>query len=281
MRVARNDASLVSSFGAAKQEAESAFGDGSLYLEKYIEHMRHIEVQILADEHGNIVHLGERDCTVQRRQQKLIEESPSPVLDKRTRFDIQMAAVKLMKTAGYTNAGTVEFIYDLDFKKFYFMEVNARLQVEHPVTEMVTGLDLVEEQLRVASGEPLRHKQRNIVFRGHAVECRLNAEDPRRGFAPAPGRINMYCPPIGRGIRMDTHVYSGYVVPPYYDSMLAKLIVHDRTREEALKRMTRALGELVLEGLPTTVPFLKDVCGQAKFVAADYDTSFVTSVMGL
>lgn len=280
MRVSRNDASLVGNFASAKQEAQNAFGDGSLYLEKYIERMRHIEVQILADEHGNIVHLGERDCTVQRRQQKLIEESPSSILDKRTRFDIHTAAVKLMKTAGYTGAGTVEFIYDLGSKKFYFMEVNARLQVEHPVTEMVTGLDLVEEQIRAASGEPLRFKQRKVSLRGHAVECRINAEDPSRNFAPAPGRINMFLPPIGRGLRMDTHLYSGYVVPPYYDSLLGKLIVHDRDRASALKRMIRALDELVLEGLPTTISFLKDVCGHAKFASGEYDTSFVSSVMG-
>ncbi|MCW8132006.1 MAG: acetyl-CoA carboxylase biotin carboxylase subunit [Planctomycetota bacterium] len=285
MRVSHNPISLRANFQQAKTEAEAAFGDGTVYIEKYIESMRHIEVQFLGDEHGAALHLGERDCTVQRRNQKLIEESPSPAIDKRTRYDIQMSAVRLMKEAGYANAGTVEFIYDLKERKFYFIEVNTRLQVEHPVTEYVTGLDLVEEQLRVASGEKLRWRQKDIDRRlasgGHSFECRINAEEPKRSFAPAPGKISLYCPPAGSDIRMDTHIYSGYSVPPYYDSMVGKLIVHGTDRLDAVRRMRNALDELVLEGIPTTLSFLKEVFAHTKFVAGSYDTSFVTSEMGL
>jgi acetyl-CoA carboxylase biotin carboxylase subunit len=287
MRVSHTDVSLRANFTQAKNEAEAAFGDGTLYMEKFIESARHIEVQILGDEAGNVLHLGERDCTVQRRNQKLIEESPSaaPGFDKRLRYDIQMAAVKLMKAAHYTNAGTVEFIYDIKARKFYFMEVNTRLQVEHPVTEMVTGLDLVEEQLRVASGEKLRWRQRDIDARlkagGHAIECRINAEDPTRKFAPSPGRIGMFSAPAGEHIRLDSHIYSGYVVPPNYDSMLAKLIVHGVDRLDAVGRMRGALDQLVLEGVATTAPFLRDIFGHVKFVAGAYDTSFVASELGM
>jgi acetyl-CoA carboxylase biotin carboxylase subunit len=285
MRVSHNPISLRTNFQQARAEAEAAFGDGTLYLEKLIESMRHVEVQILADEHGNILQLGERDCTIQRRNQKLIEESPSPALDKRTRYDIQIAAMRIMKAAKYANAGTVEFIYDLRNGKFYFMEVNTRLQVEHPVTEFVTGLDLVEEQLRIAAGEKLRWRQKDIAARlaagGHSIECRLNAEDPRRGFAPSPGKIAFYCPPVGREVRLDTHIYAGYVVPPFYDSLLGKLIVHGADRIEAIRRMRHALDELVLEGLPTTKPLLREIFGHAKFVAGNFDTSFLASEMGL
>ena len=287
MRISHTDVSLRANFLQAKNEAEAAFGDGTLYMEKYIESARHIEVQILGDDFGTVLHLGERDCTVQRRNQKLIEESPSaaPGFDKRLRYDIQVAAVKLMKTAKYTNAGTVEFIFDNKQRKFYFMEVNTRLQVEHPVTEMVTGLDLVEEQLRIASGEKLRWRQKDIDQRlkigGHAIECRINAEDPRRKFAPSPGRIGMFSSPAGQRIRMDSHIYSGYTVPPNYDSMLAKLIVHGTDRLDAVGRMRGALDQLVLEGVSTTVPFLREIFGHVKFVAGAYDTSFVSSEMGL
>ncbi|HLX63850.1 MAG TPA: acetyl-CoA carboxylase biotin carboxylase subunit [Planctomycetota bacterium] len=283
MRVSHSDVALRTNFIQAKNEAESAFGNGTLYLEKFVESARHIEVQILADEHGTVLHLGERDCTIQRRNQKLIEESPSnaPGFDKRLRYDIQIAAVKLMKAAKYANAGTVEFIYDNKARKFYFMEVNTRLQVEHPVTEMVTGLDLVEEQLRVASGEKLRWRQRDITFTGHALECRINAEDPARKFAPSPGKIGLFSPPQGKNIRMDTHIYSGYVVPPNYDSMLGKLIVHGADRLEAISRMRSALEQLILEGVATTSPFLREILGHVKFVAGAYDTSFVSSEMGL
>ncbi len=285
MRVSHNPITLRSNFQQARNEAEAAFGDGRLYIEKYVESMRHVEVQILADEHGRVLHLGERDCTIQRRNQKLIEESPCPVIDRRMRYDIQMAAVRLMKKAGYTNAGTVEFIYDPNEKKFYFMEVNTRLQVEHPVTEMVTGLDLVEEQLRVASGENLRWRQKDIDRRlaagGHSFECRINAEDPARRFAPAPGKLTLYCPPAGNEVRMDSHIYAGYTVPPYYDSMLAKLIVHGRERVDAIRRMRNALDELVLEGVPTTLSLFKEIFGHAKFVAGNYDTTFTSSELGL
>ncbi|MDD4988976.1 MAG: acetyl-CoA carboxylase biotin carboxylase subunit [Candidatus Pacebacteria bacterium] len=282
MRICHNDASLRMYFTQASNEAEVAFGDGTVYLEKYIESARHIEVQILADEHGNVIHLGERDCTIQRRNQKLIEESPSlaPGFGKRERYDIQVAAVRLMKTAKYANAGTVEFIYDIKAGKFYFMEVNTRLQVEHPVTEMVTGLDLVEEQLRVASGEPLRFRQKDIQFLGHAIECRINAEDPRNGFMPSPGKIGMFLPPAGNNIRMDTHMYAGYTVPPNYDSLLGKLIVHGLTRKEALLRMRFALDQMVLEGVANTASFLREILQDANFVAGSYDTSFVNKRVG-
>ena len=283
MRISHNDVSLRTNFTQARNEAEAAFGDGSLYMEKYIESARHIEVQILADEHGTILYLGERDCTVQRRNQKLIEESPcaAPGFDRRMRYDIQIAAVKLMKAAKYTNAGTVEFIYDIKAKKYYFMEVNTRLQVEHPVTEMVTGLDLVEEQLRIADGERLRFRQRDVTFNGHSIECRINAEDPSRKFAPAPGKIGMYFAPSGQNVRMDSHIYAGYTVPPNYDSLLGKLIVHGADRMDALSRMRQALDQLVLEGVKTTVPVLREIFGHVKFVGGAYDTSFLTSEMGL
>jgi len=283
MRIAHNDVSLRANYMQARAEAEAAFGDGTLYMEKYIEGARHVEVQVLADEHGNVVHLGERDCTIQRRNQKLIEESPccAPGFGKRERYDMQVAAVKLMKAAKYTNAGTVEFIYDVNSRRFYFMEVNTRLQVEHPVTEMVTDLDLVEEQLRVASGERLRWRQKDIVFNGHAIECRINAEDTAKGFAPTPGKIGIFAPPTGTGIRMDTHIYSGYTVPAHYDSLLGKLIVHGSDRLDAVRRMRQAMGQLVLEGIPTTVSALREVLGHVKFVGGAYDTTFVTNELGM
>ena len=283
MRISHNDVSLRANFQQARHEAEAAFGNGTLYMERYIESARHIEVQIMADEHGTILSLGERDCTIQRRNQKLIEESPCTAsgFDKRMRYDIQVAAAKIMKAAKYSNAGTVEFIYDLKARKYYFMEVNTRLQVEHPVTEMVTGLDLVEEQIRVASGEKLRWRQKDIHFAGHAIECRINAEDPQRQFAPCPGRIGMFSPPAGKNIRLDTHIYSGYVVPAYYDSLLGKLVVLGSDRLDAIARMRGALGQLVLEGCSTTVPLLREIFGHVKFVAGAYDTSFVSSEMGI
>jgi acetyl-CoA carboxylase biotin carboxylase subunit len=283
MRVAHNDVSLRASFTQAKAEAEASFGNGSLYLEKYIENARHVEVQVLGDEHGTIIYLGERDCTVQRRNQKLIEESPceAPGYDKRVRYDMQEAAARLMKAAGYTNAGTVEFIFDADTRRFYFMEVNTRLQVEHPVTEMVTGLDLVEEQLRIASGERLRWRQKDIVCNGHAIECRINAEDPARGFAPAPGKIGVFAPPTGDNIRMDTHIYSGYNVPPYYDSLLGKVIVRGTDRLDAVRRMRLALDQLVLEGLPTTVAVLREILGHVNFMRGAYTTAFLANELGM
>src|SRR5205807_4041244 len=247
MRVAHNDVSLQGGLKAARQEAESAFKDGSVYLEKYVEQPRHVEVQVLGDRDGNVVHLWERDCSLQRRHQKLVEESPAPNLPDAVRREICQAAVRLIKSANYHNAGTCEFLVDGQHR-FYFIEVNARIQVEHPVTELVTGIDLVREQIRVAAGEPLRFKQEDLRHRGVAIECRINAEDPAQDFRPSPGLISRWQPPGGPGVRLDTHVVSGYRVPANYDSLLAKLLVYQPTRTEALATMRRALSEFVIEG---------------------------------
>ena len=274
MRVALNDLSLKSSIQQAQAEATAAFGDGSIYLEKYIERPRHVEVQILADHHGNAVHLWERDCTMQRRHQKVIEESPAPKLPLSVRQAICESAVKLIRAANYTNAGTVEFIVDRE-NRFYFIEVNARIQVEHPVTEMVTGIDLIKMQLRVASGEPLPFKQQEIRTNGVAMECRINAEDPDKNFQPSPGRIERMIVPGGFGVRFDSHVHPGYVVPPYYDSMIGKLLVHQPTRNEAIATMKRALSELRIEGIKTTIPRQIDILNHSAFVESDVDTTFI------
>lgn len=274
MRLALNDLVLKSAFQQAQAEAQAAFGSGELYLEKYIEHPRHVEVQILGDLHGNVVHLWERDCTIQRRHQKLIEESPSPVLRPEMRQAICEAAVRLAKAAGYTNAGTVEFLVDQD-QHFYFIEVNARIQVEHPITEMVTGIDLVKAQIRIAAGEPLPFRQEEIQLRGVALECRINAEDPKRNFRPSPGTITHLILPGGFGVRMDTHVHAGYTVPPHYDSLIGKLIVHQPTRQEAIACMRRALRELRIEGLPTTIPLHQEILGHTAFLSGQVDTTFV------
>jgi acetyl-CoA carboxylase biotin carboxylase subunit len=274
MRVAHNDISLQNGLYQARAEAEAAFRDGAVYIERYVEKPRHIEFQILADTHGNVVHLWERDCTLQRRYQKLVEESPSPVLSKNLRKEMGEAAVRFAKAIGYTNAGTVEFLLDRH-GRYYFIEMNARIQVEHPVTEMVTGLDLVKEQLRLAAGERLGYSQRDIAIRGHAIECRINAEDPRSGFKPSPGRIGLFWVPGGIGVRVDSHAYSGYEVPPNYDSMIGKLIVHGRSRTAAIHSMRRALDEFVVEGLKTTIPFFREIFAHSNFIAGDYDTSFV------
>jgi acetyl-CoA carboxylase biotin carboxylase subunit len=274
MRVASNDLSLKSALQQARAEAEAAFGNGEVYLEKYIEHPRHVEVQVLADHHGNAVHLWERDCSVQRRHQKLIEESPSTSITPETRAAMCDAARRLILAADYTNAATVEFIVDKD-GKFYFIEVNARIQVEHPVTEMVTGIDLIKWQIRVASGEPLPWKQDEIVHHGAAIECRINAEDPRRNFQPSPGKIERLIAPGGFGVRFDSHAHSGYVVPPYYDSMIGKLIVHQSTRGEAIACMQRALAELNVEGIKTTIPLHQEILSHSAFVEGRIDTTFV------
>ncbi|MEX0978693.1 MAG: acetyl-CoA carboxylase biotin carboxylase subunit [Pirellulales bacterium] len=274
MRVALNDLALKAAVQQARAEAESAFGDGSIYLEKYIEHPRHVEVQVLADHHGNVVHLWERDCSTQRRHQKLIEESPSPHLSQQTRVAMCEAAVRLVKAAGYTNAGTVEFIVDSQ-GNFYFIEVNARIQVEHPVTEMMTGVDLIKAQIRIASGEPLPFSQSDIVAQGAAIECRINAEDPRQKFQPSPGKIERMFVPGGFGVRFDSHVHSGYVVSPHYDSLIGKLIVHQPTRREAIDGMLRALDELRIEGIKTTVPLHREILRHAAFVEGRIDTTFV------
>lgn len=273
MRAAHNDVSLANLFKTTKAEAEAAFGSAEVYLEKLIENARHIEVQILADHHGNIVHLGERDCSVQRKHQKLIEETPS-ALDPKRRSEIGNVAAKASKAIQYRSAGTVEFLVDEDMN-YYFLEMNTRIQVEHTVTEMVTGLDLVKWQLRIAAGERLDFDQRDVKLQGHAIECRINAEDPANGFAPSPGLISKYMPPGGPGIRIDTHIYSGYSTPPFYDSLLAKLIAHGADREEAIARMRRALNEFVIEGAHTTIPFHRAVMEDATFLAAKANTGFL------
>jgi acetyl-CoA carboxylase, biotin carboxylase subunit len=274
MRVAANDLALKSALQQAAAEAEAAFGNSGIYLERYIERPRHVEVQILADHHGNAVHLFERECSTQRRHQKLIEESPAAHLTPETRQTMCDAAVRLVKTAGYTNAGTVEFIVDQS-GNFYFIEVNARIQVEHPVTEMVTGIDLIKSQIRIASGEPLWFKQDDIRQRGAALECRINAEDPRRNFQPCPGKIEQLIAPGGFGVRWDSHAYSGYRVSPFYDSMIGKLIVHQPTRAGAIDTMQRALRELKIDGIKTTVPLHREILDHSAFRECRIDTTFV------
>jgi acetyl-CoA carboxylase biotin carboxylase subunit len=274
MRVAANDLVLKSAIQQAQAEAQAAFGNSAIYIEKYIELPRHVEVQIIADHHGNVCHLWERDCTMQRRHQKVIEESPGAHLDPKVRNALCEAAVSLVKTADYTNAGTVEFIVDRH-GNFYFIEVNARIQVEHPVTEMVTGIDLIKTQLRVAAGEPLPFKQEDIQTSGVALECRINAEDPERGFQPSPGRIEKIMVPGGPGVRFDSHAYPGYVVSPYYDSMIGKLLVHRPTRAEAIRAMQTALGELRIEGIKTTIPRQLEILRHAAFAAGTVDTKFI------
>ncbi len=279
MRVAHNEPSLLSGMRSAQAEAAAAFGDDTVYFEKFIESGRHVEVQILADGNGEVLHLGERDCSVQRRHQKLIEESPSPTLTPKQRKGMCAAAVRLAKASNYKNAGTVEFILDQD-GSFYFIEVNARIQVEHTVTELVTGVDLIAAQLRIASGESLWIKQRDIRNQGHAIECRINAENPAKGFMPSPGRVVAFVPPGGPGVRVDSHCYSGYSIPPNYDSMIAKLLVHRPTRDEAIRCMIRALDEFVVEGPHTTISFQREVLSHADFLAGLHDTNFVERTFG-
>lgn len=274
MRVATDDASLKTGLQQAATEAASAFGNAGVYIEKYVQNPRHVEVQILADKHGNVFHLWERDCSTQRRHQKLIEESPAPNLPDQVRNDICAAAVRLIKHADYYNAGTVEFIVDQE-NNFYFIEVNARIQVEHPVSELVTGIDLIKNQIRVSAGERLDYSQEDIVAKGWAIECRINAEDPEHNFRPSPGKITRMFPPGGLGVRWDSHAHAGYTVPPYYDSMIGKLIVHQPTREEAIACMLRALAELRFDGIKTTVPFHEKVLRHKDFVDGKVDTGWV------
>ncbi|MBU0683234.1 MAG: acetyl-CoA carboxylase biotin carboxylase subunit [Candidatus Omnitrophota bacterium] len=273
MRVCHNDISLVNAFLTARSEAEAAFGNPEVYMEKYIAEPRHIEFQIIADEKGNVVHLGERDCTIQRRHQKLIEESPSVSLSKDMRKKMGEMAVKGAKAVNYKGAGTMEFLVDGD--KFYFMEMNTRIQVEHPVTEMVTGIDLIKEQIKVASGQRLSFKQEDIELKGCAIECRINAEDPEHDFRPSPGEILAINIPGGPGVRVDTHVYAGYKIPPYYDSMIAKLIAYGSTRKETIKIMQRALEEFYIEPIKTTVDFHKQVFNNSDFQRGDISTHFI------
>jgi len=274
IRPAMNEASLRTELKNASAEAEKAFKNAGVYIERYIDRPRHVEVQILADNHGNAVHLWERDCTMQRKHQKLIEESPAPNLPKEVREEICKAAVRLVKAAGYTNAGTCEFLVDSSFN-FYFIEVNARIQVEHPVTEQVTGIDLIKQQIKVASGEKLEFKQKDITTTGHAIEVRINAEDPDENFRGSPGTITKLRVPGGNGVRWDSHVHEGYRVPPYYDSMIGKLIVHKATREEAIITLRRALSEFVVEGIKTTIPLLKKIIDHPTFQDGSGDTKFV------
>ena len=274
MRIVRNEDELRVAFQTAQSEAQAAFGNGDLYLEKYIEKPRHIEVQIMGDKHGNYVHFGERDCSVQRRHQKLIEEAPSPVVDKALRKELGSMAVALAREVEYVGAGTIEFIMDQD-RNFYFMEMNTRIQVEHPVTELVTGFDLVKEQIEVAMGRKLSVRQSNISIEGHAIEFRINAENPFMNFTPSPGKIEFLYLPGGPGVRVDTHVYAGYEIPQYYDSLVAKLIVWGENRKEALERARRALKEFIIEGVDTTIPFHLMVLEDEYFISGDISTHFV------
>ncbi|MFP7349741.1 acetyl-CoA carboxylase biotin carboxylase subunit [Bacillus licheniformis] len=282
IRVARTEEELINGIKITQQEAATAFGNPGVYIEKYIEDFRHVEIQVLADTHGNMIHLGERDCSIQRRLQKLLEETPSPALDEGIREQMGQAAVKAAEAVKYTGAGTVEFIYDYREQKFYFMEMNTRIQVEHPVTEMVTGVDLIKEQIRVASGEKLTLTQDEVTFNGWAIECRINAENPEKNFMPSPGKIEMYLPPGGLGVRVDSAAYPGYSIPPYYDSMIAKVITYGKTREEAVSRMKRALSEFVIEGVHTTIPFHLKLLEHETFVSGEFNTKFleIYDVMG-
>jgi acetyl-CoA carboxylase biotin carboxylase subunit len=274
MRVALDAEQFAQSFSLAQNEALAAFGNGEVYVEKYLARPRHVEIQVMGDTHGKVIHFGERDCSVQRRHQKLIEESPSPALTPELRAQMGDAAVRLAAAIHYVGAGTIEFLLDED-GSFYFMEMNTRIQVEHPVTEMVTSFDLVKEQIRVAAGEPISFRGEGGRLRGHAIECRINAEDPYRNFQPSPGLITAYHPPGGPGVRLDTHIYAGYAVPPYYDSLLAKVIVHGNDREEALARMGQALDSFIIEGVTTTIPFLARIIRHPEFAAGRVDTKFL------
>jgi acetyl-CoA carboxylase biotin carboxylase subunit len=268
MKVARSADELPNALAAARTEARAAFGDDAVYIEKYLAKPRHIEVQVMGDGKGNAVHLGERDCSLQRRHQKILEESPSPAIDAKQRARIGGVVADAIGSLGYSGAGTVEFLYENG--EFYFIEMNTRLQVEHPVTEAITGIDLVTEQIRVASGLGLSFTQKDVTFTGHAIECRINAEDPKT-FAASPGRIAYYHPPGGLGVRVDSGVYQGYVIPPYYDSLIGKLIVHARTRQECLRRLARALDEFVVDGIKTTIPLFRELVNDPDIIAGAYD----------
>ncbi len=278
MRVAHNDPALIKGFHTARSEAERAFSNGQVYIEKYIENPRHIEFQILADRKGKTLHLGERDCSLQRRHQKLLEESPSPALTGDLRKKMGKAAIKAAESVGYVNAGTIEMLLN-ESGDFYFIEMNTRVQVEHPVTEEVTGIDIVKEQIRIAAGEQLEYEQKDIVPLKHAIECRINAEDPFNNFQPCPGRIDFLCTPGGHGVRVDTHVYAGYTIPPHYDSMIAKLICYGRDRRVAMDRMARALDEFIIRGVKTTVPLHKLILKDPNFRRGRYSTSFIDRLL--
>ena len=274
IRLLNSEEELKKSYDIVKTEAKNSFNDDSIYIEKFVKNPRHVEIQVLADAHGNVIHLGERDCSIQRRHQKIIEESPSTVLTTKLRAKMGDVGVKAVKAVGYTNAGTIEFLVDKN-KDFYFMEMNTRLQVEHPVTEMVTDVDIVKEQIRIANGGKLTYKQSDVWFRGHSIECRINAEDPSKNFMPCPGKIDDLHLPGGKGVRIDTGIYSGYTIPHTYDSMIAKLVVHDVTRVDAINKMRCALSEIVIGGINTNVDFLIKILSNENYVNGEYDTSFI------
>lgn len=274
MRVANNSEEFIANFNTAKQETQKAFGDDAMYIEKYIIDPRHIEFQILADNYGNVVHLGERDCSIQRKHQKMIEESPSVVIDDDLRKRMGEAAVKAAQGSGYRNAGTIEFLLDKD-NQFYFIEMNTRIQVEHPVTEMVTGIDLIKEQIKIAAGKKLRLTQADVVIKGHAIECRINAENPEKAFRPCPGRVDSVHFPGGKGVRIDSAMYCGYEIPAIYDSMIVKLIVHDDNRELAIKKMRSALGELIIQGIDTNIDYQFQIINNKDFISGNTDTGFI------
>ena len=275
IRIAYNKDELEKEYDIVRQEAKISFNDDSLYLEKFVENPRHVEIQVLADEHGNAVHLGERDCSVQRRNQKVLEETPAGILDEKTRTKMGEVAVKAVKEIGYTNAGTIEFLVDKN-KDFYFMEMNTRVQVEHPVTEIVTGIDIIKEQIKIASGEKLEFKQKDITFTGHSMEVRINAEDPDKNFMPCAGTITGLHLPGGNGVRVDTAIYGGYKIPPTYDSMIAKIIVHGKDRKESIAKMKSAIAELVIDGITTNADFILKILENKDFQNNNYDTSFLS-----
>lgn len=275
IRVARDREDFITGLRMTQKEAAAAFGNPGVYIEKFIEDFRHVEIQVLADSHGNAIHLGERDCSIQRRMQKLVEEAPSPALSPELRAEMGEAAVKAALAVNYRGAGTVEFIFDAVNQKFYFMEMNTRIQVEHPVTEMITGIDLIQQQLRVASGETLAYTQEDVTFKGWSIECRINAENPAKNFMPSAGKVTMYLAPGGLGVRVDSAMYPGYSIPPYYDSMVAKLITFADTREEAIAKMKRALDEFVVEGVHTTIPFHLKLMDHEVFKSGDFNTKFL------
>lgn len=274
IRAVFNEEELEKAYNIVKQEAKNSFNDDEIYMEKFIQNPRHVEIQILADEEGNVVHLGERDCTIQRNHQKIIEETPSTAIDEKLRNKMGLAAVKAAKIAGYTSCGTVEFLVDKD-KNFYFMEMNTRIQVEHPITEMRTGIDIVKEQIKIAAGESLKFKQKDVEFKGHSIECRINAENPNKNFMPCPGKIEGLHFPGGNGVRIDTAIYDGYIIPPNYDSMIAKIITFGTNRNEAISKMKRALEELVIEGVQTNQDFLLKIIRNPNFIRGNFDTSFI------
>lgn len=275
IRIVHKEDELENAYFTAKSEAKINFGDDTIYIEKFIENPRHIEFQILGDEHGNIIHLGERDCTIQRRNQKVLEEAPSSILSRDLRDKMGRAAINAAKAVNYVNAGTIEFLVD-KYNNFYFMEMNTRIQVEHPITEMITSIDIVKEQIKIANGESLSFSQNEVEIRGHAIECRINAENPKKGFVPSPGKIEFLNLPGGNGIRVDTAVYSGYTIPPTYDSMIAKLIAYGKNREEAINKMLRALDEFVIEGIDNNIEFQIDILNNEKFRLGNFDTSFIS-----